>query len=530
MKTQIAVTLLCTVAPVALLAQQVTLESPDQFISVDGEITGYNGVMLRVETSVGAVSIPASEVICFGEACFTTIADNAFGLTADSFIAVLATATEEPAAPQAPANTDFSIGFGAQVFGAAYTAIAGAFAADAGAAATVSGDGAVALSNANTGGSANVTPTGDLSSADITVAAVSLAGTAPQAFASPADWAGADTVSNQLIGLQSFSVIAAPTAGIDSISLNDLARVYAGEVTNWTQIGGADVSVLPLQLPTTSPLRAQIETLVMEPSGKTVAGNVLTMGDEAGISASINQFPGSISIVSSEGANADLTIPVSGSCGLGVMATPFNIVSGDYPLISPVMVNYGEGAANPLMTEMLDFAATADGQALATQFGLISYAATLQDSAIKNSRLGALLDANLDDVQRNSAAQMFQVLFNADRLSPTLTGGPASGPEGGWNRAMLRSVIAAMSDPANAGREIIFVGKGASTAGSQAALEASQAAALEMQNALSAVAGDLIASAGFTVTSYGFGDVSPATCTDGQVAGSEYTRIEVWIR
>ena len=46
--TRIATILLCTAAPVALLAQDVNLRSEDEFISVDGQIVGFNGVMVRV--------------------------------------------------------------------------------------------------------------------------------------------------------------------------------------------------------------------------------------------------------------------------------------------------------------------------------------------------------------------------------------------------------------------------------------------------------------------------------------------------
>ena len=50
--------------------------------------------------------------------------------------------------------------------------------------------------------------------------------------------------------------------------------------------------------------------------------------------------------------------------------------------------------------------------------------------------------------------------------------------------------------------------------------------AVEFESAAEAT----VATGGYSVSSYGFGNVSPATCVDGQVAGSEYTRIEVWLR
>jgi hypothetical protein len=115
-------------------------------------------------------------------------------------------------------------------------------------------------------------------------------------------------------------------------------------------------------------------------------------------------------------------------------------------------------------------------------------------------------------------------------MSPTMTGGLASGPEGGWNRAMMLDVIDALGDPENAGREVIFVGTGTSTAGSQAAIDASAAAAAEMLNALRAAAPTVINNGDYTLTSYGFGDVALSGCIGGQVAGPTYTRVEVWIR
>ncbi|MFT7147205.1 MAG: hypothetical protein ACJASZ_002087 [Yoonia sp.] len=526
--TRIATILLCNAAPAALLAQDVNLRSEDEFISMDGQIVGYDGVMVRIATTVGTVSVPALEVICYGNGCLEIIASNDFDLTADAFQSVVADVVVADAADNVEATSgSLQVAFAAPAFGALYTAAANAFAATG---AATSSDGQLTLQNAAGTEAVMLTVIDDATDADILIDTVSLNGTATGVFVGVADWVGAESLSQQLIGLQSFSVIVAPNAGINSISLNNLARIYAGEVTNWSQIGGADMNVLPLQLPTSSPLRAEMEALIMAPAGKTTAANVLIMSDEAGISASINQFPGSVSVISTQAANSAMTVSVAGSCGVAVTATPFNIKSGDYPLVRPIVATYTTAPTTSLVTDLFDFAATDDVQNQLMEAGFISHRATVQDGTEKNARLSQLLGASLDSAQRAAAAQMFQILFDADRLSPTMTGGAASGPEGAWNRAMLQSVIAATSDPANAGREIIFVGVGESTAGSQAAIDASIAAAAEMQAALAAAAADVVAAGNFTLSSYGFGNVSVATCIDGQVAGSEYTRVEVWIR
>jgi ABC-type phosphate transport system substrate-binding protein len=528
MITRIAATLFfCTAAPAALFAQTVDLRSPDEFISVVGEIVGFNGVMLRVQTSVGAISVPASEVICYGAGCLETLETNDFSLTASAFQGIVAT----DASDVQGGTDELLVSFDAPIYGTLYRTLAGAFAVAGDTTSLVELTSAGQISLQNEAGDQTATLTlSDDDATDINIQAVTLGGTAPAAYSGPADWATAAQLSHQMIGLNAFAVIVAPNAGVTEISMNDLARIYAGEITNWSQIGGADVNILPLQTPTNSLVSDELVRLVMEPAGKTIAGNVLTMADEAGISASISQFPGSISVVSATGPDQDLVVNVSGACGVPVAPTTFNIVSGDYPLVRPVMATFDGTPRTSLATELFDYAADDVPQGLLAREGFINHSASLQDGVAKNTRLSGLLGATLDEAQRAAAAQMFQVLFDADRMTPTMTGGPASGPEGGWNRAMLLDVVSALRDTQNAGREIMFVGFGESTAGSEAAIAVSAAAAQDMLSALQQIAGAIVVEGGFTLSSYGFGNVSAPTCYDGQVSGSEYTRVEVWIR
>ena len=528
MIARFAAALFCGVSPIALYAQAVELRSPDGFINVEGEVVGFNGVMVQVETSVGVIAVPAQEVICFGSGCAEILASNSFGLTAAAFQGVVADTD-----PVATVGADtFSVGFSTPNYGTLYRTITGAYAV------TSSGETRVDLAsvdellleNQTTGETATLAVSASDEAVDIAIETVSLNGTAPTAYNRPAGWAIGKDLSHQLLGLKSFSVLVAPNAGITELSINDLARIFAGEITNWSQIGGADVSVLPLQLPPDSDVGSAFQRLVMDPAGKEIAGNVLTMSNEAGISGSIGQFPGSVSVVSNARAGDDFVVSVAGPCGIAVAPTPFNIVSGDYPLSRPIMATYGARPNTGLTAEVFDFASGKVAQGLVAGEGFINHSAVAMDSAVKNARLSSLLGASLDDTERAAAAEMFQVLFDADRLSPTMTGGPASGPEGAWNRAMLINVLNFMQEPENAGREIIFVGFGQSARGTAAEVEISKAAAASFKTLLQSVAASTIAANGYTVSSYGFGNVSPATCIDGQVTGSDYTRVEVWVR
>lgn len=526
-----ATILLCSVAPFALFAQSVELRSSDNFINVEGEIVGYNGVMVQIQTAVGLVAVPASEVICFGEGCEEVIANNDFGLNASAFAGVESGETTSEVATSGQSDA-LTIGFEAPSYGSLHRTITGAYAVtnSSQTAVELTSVGELRLQNADTNETATLALSASDATPDITVESVSLNGTAPAEYDAPAAWAQGSALTHQLLGLNAFSVIVAPNAGISEISMNDLARIFAGEITNWSQIGGADVNVLPLQLPPNSTIGSEVQRLVMNPAGKEISGNVLTMAEESGVSASISQFPGSVSIVTTAVADEALVVDITGSCGITVAPTMFNIISGDYPLIRPIMATYGTPANTGLVAEVFDFASSDVAQGLLVGEGYINHSAVMMDSAKKNARLSGLLEASFDEVQRDAAAQMFQALFDADRLSPTMTGGVASGPEGAWNRAMLLDLIDFLERGDNDGREIIFVGYGQSSAGSEAAIAASATAAAAFEALIEDIASSTLAAGNFSVSSYGFGDVSPATCVDGQVAGSEYTRVEVWIR
>ncbi len=528
MLKKIATALLCTAAPAVLFAEPVELRSTDGFISVEGEIVGFNGVMLSVVTSVGLVSVPASEVVCFGAGCQTTLANNNFGLTQNDFEAVAGTG---PAVLE-DREDDFVVSFDNPLFETLYGTLAGAFAVASQSPSTIdlTSAGRINMQNETGNEVATLTTAVPGAASDLSIGTISLQGSSRAEFSGPMGWATANQLSHQMVGLKAFAVVIAPNIGVDSVSMQQLADIYAGDIANWSELGGPDQKILPLQLPVNSLVRNELIKLVMDPAGKSIAGNVLTLADEASIASSVNQFPGSISVVSIGNAADNVTVPVAGACGVAVRPDSFNIASGDYPLIRPVLASYDRTPNTSLLTELFDFASADMAQDLISREGFIDYTAVTQDAASKNARLSQILGGSFDDAEKSVAADMFQILFEAERMSPTMSGGAASGPEGARNRAMMHVLADALQDDSLAGREIRFVGFATSASGTQAAIDASAAAAADMQAAFLEYAGDVVSSNNLRLTSFGFGGVAPATCYEGQASNTTYSRVEVWVR
>jgi phosphate transport system substrate-binding protein len=529
--------LLCSAAPQALTAQAVELRSADDFISIEGEIIGFNGTMLRVATRLGQVSVPAAEVICYGPACTTLLETNPFDLTADQLAGVVADLTPPappsiaPAAP-APVTLDdtMSLAFASGGYSGLYRSLTGSFAlaSDTTSRVELTAQGQVRIASGDGRENLAIDLVDAAADADLVLLTTALAGRGPAVYASPDQWSGDGQLSHQMVGLRAFAVVTTVDLGASGISVADLAAIYAGEITNWSQLGGPDLPVMPLQLPVGSALRNEFVATVMDPAGKTISAETLTMADEAAIAAAIADIPGSISVLELQAAGAVPVLPVAGVCGLAVKPTVYNVISGDYPLIRPVMLRYERQPQTTLVSELFDFATASVVQDLLARDGFIKQ--TAQSQSEKYARLNALLSTTLDPVERPVAASMFQALFDGERLSPTFIGGPVSGPEGGWNRAMMISLAKQLSTPAFAGREVIFAGIAQAEDGPQAAIDASAAVAADMVAAFQRFAPAVIASNGLTLTPMGFGAVSRVSCLEGQVDKPVNSRVEIWVK
>lgn len=541
MLKKIATALFCTTAPFGAIAQQVELRSADGFISVNGEIISFDGTLLTVETSVGVVSVPASEVGCYGTGCVAVLQNTSLGLTAAAFREVVIgdapTVSSEPAVnPPAqtastPRSDTLTIGFTGPGFEDVFRIVTDSYSLSPGAGSSVNATTADEIGLSNSDRQENATlRIGDDDQGDVVISGVPLAAAAPAEYFSTTDWALTGPLSHQMLATQAFGVIAASDVGVTSISMDDLARIYAGEIDNWSMLGGPDKRILPLQLPVESSIRDEFIGLVMSPVGKVIADNVLTMADEAVIASSVNQFPGSISLISLGQAGDNTVLPITDGCGEPMTPNAFNLASGDYPLIRPVMARFETPANTGLITEFFDSAATNVAQGQLVDAGFVDLRPIVQDADTNDARLMSILSTEVSDAAKPSAARMFELLFSAERLSVTMIGGVVSGAEGGWNRAMFNSLAETLAGSDYAGREIFFVGLGQSSGGDKAAIDASVLAASEMQAAFGQFASEVIASNGLQLSSYGFGGVAQVTCYTGQVAVPNHSRVEIWVR
>ncbi len=134
---------------------------------------------------------------------------------------------------------------------------------------------------------ANINVTSNSSSdaiADLTMGNAALALTSRSATQTERDLlqdAGVSALCESILAVDGLVVVAPKGNVLPSISIEDVAKMYAGEITNWSQVGGPDAPITLYGRNEGSLISEVFQTLVLDPAGLTLAADVQTFASDA---------------------------------------------------------------------------------------------------------------------------------------------------------------------------------------------------------------------------------------------------------
>lgn len=174
----------------------------------------------------------------------------------------------------------------------------------------------------------------------------------------------AEKLDATVIGLDGIALVVNPTNKLEDITLQDLAKVYSGEITNWKELGGDDKSIVVIGREDGSGTRDGFESIVMGDKEPKYAQELESTGSVINAVATTDGAIGYASL-----ANVDETVKVL-KIG-GVEATEENVKSGAYEVQRPFICATLKGSDNKLVKAYLDFILSEEGQALVLAQGAV---------------------------------------------------------------------------------------------------------------------------------------------------------------
>ena len=147
-----------------------------------------------------------------------------------------------------------------------------------------------------------------------------------QALASDA---GAADLSNRryrrLVARDALVAVVSPENPLGAIEADALRRIYAGEVTNWSEVGGPD-QVISLHLPS----RALDTFGVFDGPGDPGASYHASL---AALTEAVHSDPFALGLAMRSSIGPTRPLALTGPCGIAVTPTTRALKSGDYPWV-----------------------------------------------------------------------------------------------------------------------------------------------------------------------------------------------------
>ena len=175
------------------------------------------------------------------------------------------------------------------------------------------------------------------------------------------------------IGWEAFVFFVHKDNPIDSLSAEQIKKIYSGEITNWREVGGNDEEIIPFQRNEGSGSQSMMirfmgDTPLMEAETETISG----MGAVIERVVDYQSRAGSIGYSFRYYIEGIVQNPEVKMIAVdGVAPTADNVRNNTYPIITPVYAVTYENNPNPNVARLVEWILSEEGQYIIEQTGYV---------------------------------------------------------------------------------------------------------------------------------------------------------------
>ncbi|MFZ0371240.1 MAG: phosphate ABC transporter substrate-binding protein [Halobacillus sp.] len=167
-------------------------------------------------------------------------------------------------------------------------------------------------------------------------------------FAESKEDINADELVDHKVAVVGMTAAAHPEVGVDNLSKKDLKAIFTGEITNWSEVGGADQEIVLVNRPDGSGTRATFNKFGLD--GETPAEGI-TEDSSNRVKKIIAETKGAVGYLAFSYFTDESVNPLNID---GVEATDENVQSGEFPIWA-YEHSYTKGEPEGLEKEFLDY-------------------------------------------------------------------------------------------------------------------------------------------------------------------------------
>jgi phosphate transport system substrate-binding protein len=307
-----------------------------------------------------------------------------------------------------------------------------------------------------------------------------------------------------VIGLDGLAVIVNSSNPLSSVGKDIIARIFAGEIGSWKQVGGNDKTIGLYARDDKSGTYDTFKSLVLDK--KKLGGNAKRYEDSNKLSTDIANDPNGIGFIGLPYIKSSKALAISASDTSGaIFPNALTVAREEYPLSRRLYMYVPPKTANPLSREFMEFVLSDDGQDILEKNGFVSLA----------------IRADIPVLPDNTPSAFKSQVQGAERLSLSFRFRPDTISFDNRSRRDLDRLIHALERKELQGRKVMLFGFSDTSEGKKAKEIAEQWTKL--------VAGELTARGVKPAVAMGMGSImqlAEGGTKDGKLRNN---RVEVWL-
>lgn len=516
LKQAITISLTSCLLSTAVFANEVELRSPDGAMTITGTLTGYDDAMYFLSTTVGEMRVERAKVNCIGATCPQQAA-----IKADLTIRGSDTIGDElmPLLLEGYAEHINATIAGRQQTGADMIALTaklndGSDAMIAEVQAAGSSTGFKALINRET---------------DIAMSSRPARAKEIKTIASQGRGNLVDLSQEYIIAVDSILTIVSPENPVNQLRMDQLTDIFAGRITNWSQVGGPNRAITVVTRPETSGTRGVFEKAILAPDGSSMSPKAVVLGSNKEITDLVAKDPGAIGYAGFAYKGDTKGLDLVSSCGIRMSASAFNAKTEEYPLQRRLRLFVDNSKPVQHAQGLLDFAISKEADTFVREAGFIDLSVDTDRDAVDAAYVRAAARQNGEPLGLDKVDSLLTTLAFAERLSTTFRFVTGSARMDNKSLRDLGRMVEFLEKPENRNREIIVAGFTDNVGGFAYNQRLSQKRSQTIADALTSE----IVKRGLpklNMRTVGFSELAPVGCNDSDQGRERNRRVELWIK
>jgi len=173
-----------------------------------------------------------------------------------------------------------------------------------------------------------------------------------------------------VVALDGVAVIVNPANPVSELTTTQIADLFAGRVSSWKGVGGADAPVTVYARDDNSGTFDTFRSLILNPTRAELAKTARRFEDSGELANAVAADMGAVGFVGLPHVGQTKTLSVSDAGGAATLPSRFTIATEDYPL-SRRLYLYNAGPLSPAAADFLTYALSAEGQTLVRECGFV---------------------------------------------------------------------------------------------------------------------------------------------------------------